>query len=283
MIVNLWQNGQQYYPHAARQITCVHARYYAKESEGVDPTAPKRKYSDDQPLFIKMKNFFKRNKKQEVSLEEQDKEMKYNAEVQRIREYELEEKMAVVNKARNRSRLYYSDRNLIHNKLPQAGIEWQKNDVHQSKEFQSTMFARFGKATQFDPSVAWPTSDDVQLQKEYEHVLYDGLTLKEMIKNAKNEELERTNAVLKKEKEILEKFSKHEQEIASWQRRVEQRNVSAGKQEERRAQLFAEVIFYNIFFSHHLITYLKVCYHLTHRIHLCICMFLKNYIFLSNF
>ena len=147
---------------------------------------------DDKPMFLKMKekakNLFKGQEKKEELPEDDPNnfENQLREEQDLLRQDEIANKDAAVQKARLKSKLFYSDRNLLHNKMPQAGIEWQKNDKQQSKEFQSMMLARFGKATQFNPSVAWPTSDDIQLKKEYEHVLYDGLTLKELTEKTSN-------------------------------------------------------------------------------------------------
>ena len=39
--------------------------------------------------------------------------------------------------------------------MPQAGIDWEKNDDHRSNSFKSAMLARYGNKTGIDPSVAW--------------------------------------------------------------------------------------------------------------------------------
>lgn len=103
------------------------------------------------------------------------------------------------------------------------------------------MLARFGKATQFNPSVAWPTSDDIQLKKEYEHVLYDGLTLKEMIENAKQEVIDKENTIKSREIELSKNLENHDQEIERWRKRTEGRQQSSIKEQERTQLLITEL------------------------------------------
>ena len=111
-----------------------------------------------------------------------------------------------------------------------------------SREFQSMMLARFGqKATKINPSVAWPTSEEINLQKEYENVKYDGLSLKQMIANAKKAEKEQEQAVIDLEKKLAENLAKHGKEIEGWKKRVEGRNTFAQKERNKRQQIFDEV------------------------------------------
>ena len=216
---------------------------YPKESRG--SLEPQKEFSEDQePMFLKFKNriFGKKSSENVQTPEEKEQELADKSQNQMEREREIEERENAILKASNRSRLFYSDRNLMQNKLPQAGILWQKNETHQSREFQSMMLSRFGqKATKINPSVAWPTSEEINLQKEYENVKYDGLSLKQMIANAKKAEKEQEQAVIDLEKKLAENLAKHGKEIEGWKKRVEGRNTFAQKERNKRQQIFDEV------------------------------------------
>lgn len=166
------------------------------------------------------------------------------------REWEIEEKLEKLEKDRLKSRLFYSDRAILHNQMPQAGIAWEKNDEHANKEFKSMMLARFGKETGINPSVAWPSKEEIEEQKEYEKVLYDGLSLQEMIKKVEDQIKLEEEKVKETEKDMKEKLQKHEDELKKWQKRVESRNVSAERERQKRATIMAEV---SCEFSHVLI------------------------------
>merc|ERR1739838_1267392 len=125
--------------------------------------------------------------------------------------------------------------------MPQAGLEWEKNDDHRSNSFKSAMLARYGKKTGIDPSVSWPTKEYIEEQKEYESVLYDGRTLKEMIEYVEQTERDKEDAINKTEQKIRENLAKQEAEIKSWQRRVETRNVTADRERLKRQQILDEL------------------------------------------
>ena len=77
------------------------------------------------------------------------------ADLEELEKEEEENRKIQVEKARLKSRLFHSDRALLHKEMPQAGIQWEKNDDHRSNNFKSAMLARYGKKTGIDPSVAW--------------------------------------------------------------------------------------------------------------------------------
>ena len=205
--------------------------------------------SDDKPgFFSKMKSKLGFSKDEQVEKYDEAEDLtditKSNTELERFEALELDtqaEKDALVTKRRLKSRLYHSDRALLLNQRPQAGIAWEKNDEHRNPEFKSMMFARYGKSTGINPNVAWPTKEEIELQKEYEQVLYDGKSVSEMIKEENEKERLEYEAIIAKEKEINEKLAKQEQEIKAWQKRVESRNVFAERERQKRQQILAEV------------------------------------------
>ena len=77
------------------------------------------------------------------------------ADLEEIQREEEERKRELIESSRLKSRLFYSDRALLHKQMPQAGIQWEKNDDHRDNRFKASMLAKYGKKTGIDPSVAW--------------------------------------------------------------------------------------------------------------------------------
>ena len=86
-----------------------------------------------------------------------------------------------------------------------------------------------------------PSKEYIEEQREYESVLYDGKTLKEMIEYVEKSEKEKQDAINKTEEEIREKMAKQDAEIKAWQKRVESRNVFADRERQKRRQILDEV------------------------------------------
>merc|ERR550532_78080 len=153
-----------------------------------------------------------------------------------------QEKEEKIERNRLKSKLFYSDRALLHNQQPQVGIAFDKYDQHRSPAFKSMMLARYGKSTGINPKVAWPTKEEIELQKEYEAVLYDGpKSVPDMIKEVHEKERLEHEQIIQVEKEIREKLAKQEQEIKAWQKRVENRNVFAERERQKRQQILDEL------------------------------------------
>jgi len=163
------------------------------------------------------------------------------ADLEEIQREEEERKRELIESSRLKSRLFYSDRALLHKQMPQAGIQWEKNDDHRDNRFKASMLAKYGKKTGIDPSVAWPTREYIEEQREYESVLYDGKTLKEMIEHVERTEREKEEEINKKEEEIRQNLAKQEAEIKAWQKRVEGRNVYAERERLKRRQILDEL------------------------------------------
>ena len=58
------------------------------------------------------------------------RETHVQADLEEIEREEEENRKQQIEKARLKSRLFYSDRALLHNQMPQAGLVWEKNDDH---------------------------------------------------------------------------------------------------------------------------------------------------------
>lgn len=220
---------------------CLSMKLSAKQPQYVQS----RNKSDDQEseqasgYFKKMQNWFKGTKtsEPEVATDESSADIQY---VQ-IEELLSEQKEKELQDARLKSRLFFSDRALINNEKPQAGIAWHKYDEHTTRQFKARMLSNYGKSTGIHPSVSWPTSEEIETQKEYEKVLYDGMSLKQMIDSVEKQIQEDEQEIIRTENEIKANLAKQEADLAAWQKRVESRNVQAEKERNKRQQILKEL------------------------------------------
>lgn len=215
-----------------RQPQYVQARNKSDDQESEEPSG----------FFKKMLNRFKGQKTSTEATADESKDLE-TSDIQyvQIEEMLTEQKEKELQDARLKSRLFYSDRALINNERPQAGISWEKYDEHTSRQFKARMLSNYGKSTGINPSVSWPTSNEIEIQKEYERVLYDGMSLREMIDSIEKKIKEDEEEIIRTEKEIKVNLAKQEADVAAWQKRVETRNSHAERERNKRQQILKEL------------------------------------------
>lgn len=86
---------------------------------------------------------------------------------------------------------------------------------------------------------------DLQLEeeREYERVFYDGLTFKETLAKVQEEKVLEAQAIVAREKEISENFITMKKELKAWRLRVESKNKLAEAERLRKEKILAEVSF----------------------------------------
>lgn len=100
------------------------------------------------------------------------------------RELEYERRKTHLQRIRNKSGLRASDRRQLLGHPPLEGLSLIYNDEQRSKRYQRALWGRYGSratAGQLHPGVAWPNEAELAEAAEYERVLYDGQTLKDLI------------------------------------------------------------------------------------------------------
>lgn len=190
------------------------------------------------PFYKKM---FRRKQSKEVEEEQDQSALAIKAEEQMIRDAEIEEREALIKKASNKSRLHYSDRRIMGGQHPQLGVLWDKGPQDADPKYKAKLLAKYGKITKIDPSLAWPNSDQIALDKEYEQVLYDGMTLPQMIETEKLRVEQETEEVVLREKEIDEKFEKMSVELEQWKKRIVARNNAAERERQKKQTILAQL------------------------------------------
>ena len=59
----------------------------------------------------------------------------------------------------------FSDRRILKGQYPYIGVLLEESDKHREPKFKAEMLAKYGRETGINPSVAWPTKEQVMRPK----------------------------------------------------------------------------------------------------------------------
>jgi len=159
-----------------------------------------------------------------------------------LREIEIEEREAKIRKKQNRSKLHYSHRNILKGEPPQVGLHMEWDDSQMTRTYKAQMLGQFGRAkTGIDPSICWPTPEEMAEEYEKERVLYDNISLTELIQNDKRKQEEEKQSIKLREKEIDEKLARMNIDLTAWKTRIDSRKRLAQKEIDKRTKILAEL------------------------------------------
>ncbi|XP_053600519.1 large ribosomal subunit protein mL64 [Plodia interpunctella] len=139
---------------------------------------------------------------------------------------------AEIEKKRNKSRLSEAHYNTIHGRKP---YETPKCIAHLTVKYNRKMYGKYGSASGVNPSLCWPSKEDIQEKLEYEAVAYP-FTIKEMMETAAKKKRDAQLAIEKREQELAVKFEK----LAIWKKELQDRiakkaaEVQAAKAKKER-------------------------------------------------
>ncbi|XP_013186977.2 large ribosomal subunit protein mL64 [Amyelois transitella] len=124
----------------------------------------------------------------------------------------VQAKEAEIEKKRNKSRLSESHYNIVHGRRP---YETPKSTAHLTVKYNRKMYGKYGSASGVNPSLCWPTKDEIKEKLEYEAVAYP-FTIKEMMEAAAEKRKEEQLAIEKREQDLAMKFEK----LAMWKKEL---------------------------------------------------------------
>ena len=83
---------------------------------------------------------------------------------------------------------------MLHGQFPYVGVILEESDKHREPKFKAEMLAKFGRETGIDPSVAWPTKDQVSLDfwillRSRQSQLMNSTTVNDDMKHKKKKEV----------------------------------------------------------------------------------------------
>eukprot|EP00092_Neocalanus_flemingeri_P046259 GFUD01052022.1.p1 GENE.GFUD01052022.1~~GFUD01052022.1.p1 ORF type:complete len:279 (+),score=137.31 GFUD01052022.1:51-887(+) len=184
-----------------------------------------------------------KSKEDPLTVKEEEEEELSEMEVyqNQVEEMEKEARAEFIQSKRNKSRLSASDRQTLFGEPPHAGVMFEYNSQHRSKEFKGAMMSKYGVAkTGVEPGIMWPNDKELGLAREWEE-LYQEQTLGEQIRQTKMAIEKRKEDRIAKEKMVEENLSKMDVQVKQWRQRVGAKNKQAEAEMERREKVLAEL------------------------------------------
>lgn len=181
-------------------------------------------------------------KTQDRKEHEKEIEEKIKGEEQILREIEAEDREAIIRRKQNKSKLHYSHRNILKGEPPQVGLHMDWDEKHMTRAYKAQLLGQFGRTkTGLDPSICWPTSEEMAEEQEKERVLYDNKSLFDILEEDRKKQKDETEKITKREKEIDDKLVRMDVDLKSWRSRVDGRKRNAQREIDKRKQILAEL------------------------------------------
>ena len=143
------------------------------------------------------KKMFRSQKTQDQVNYEKEIDQKIKDEENILRSIAMEEREARIKRKQNRSKLHYSHRNILKGEPPQVGLHMEWDETHMTRAYKAQLLGQFGSSkTGIDPSICWPTREEMAEELEKERVFYDNKTLLELMEEDKTQKKEKRQAII---------------------------------------------------------------------------------------
>ncbi|XP_047545792.1 growth arrest and DNA damage-inducible proteins-interacting protein 1 [Vanessa atalanta] len=145
---------------------------------------------------------------------------------------DVQAKEAEIEKKRNKSGLTQAHYNIINGRRP---YEEPKCIAHLTVKYSRKMYGKYGIASGVNPSLCWPTREELKEKKEFESVAYP-YTIKEVMDSVEIKRQEQKLKTEQREMELASKFAKLDQ----WKKELNDKinkkanEVKAAKQKKER-------------------------------------------------
>merc|ERR1712123_251778 len=159
-------------------------------------------------------------KSKEEPIEENGEASEMELYQQQVDQMEKEAKAEYIQSKRNKSKPSASDRQILHGEPPYAGLMFEYNNLHRSKEYKRSMLSKHGVAkTGVEPGIVWPTEKEVVLAREWEE-LYQDKPLIDQIRDAKRNIEKRKEDRIARELVVDQNLSKMDAQVKQWREKV---------------------------------------------------------------
>ncbi|CAH0721421.1 unnamed protein product, partial [Brenthis ino] len=163
-------------------------------------------------------------------LEQNDQVLIDDTEDVQAREAEIEKK-------RNKSRLSENHYNVIHDKRPYVE---PKCLVHLTVKYNRKMYGKYGIASGVNPSICWPTKQEIEERKEYEAIAFP-YTIPEVMASVAQTRKEEKIKIQQRDAEIAAKFAKFEQWKKELNDKIAKKAAEAEAAKLKKERLVEEV------------------------------------------
>ncbi|XP_045459463.1 growth arrest and DNA damage-inducible proteins-interacting protein 1 [Melitaea cinxia] len=165
-------------------------------------------------------------------------EVEQNEQVVLIDDTEdVQAKEAEIEKKRNKSGLSPNHYNILHDKRP---YDEPKCLAHLTVKYSRKMYGKYGVASGVNPSLCWPTKEEIQERKEFEAVAFP-FTIKEMMETARKKREEEKLKIDQREMELAAKFAKLDQWKKELNDKINKKAAEVQSAKQKKERLVEEV------------------------------------------
>jgi len=154
---------------------------------------------------------------------------------------ELDEAKAVreadIERKRNKSRLYPDHYAIYHNENPYTTPVYA---YHDSLRYKRRTYGKFGQSSGVDPSVLWPTKEELADILEYDELAHP-LSVHEMLDKVKTKKADERSRRLLREKDVAAKVAKIDQWKKDFHDKVRRKSEEVAAAKERKDRLVEEI------------------------------------------
>ncbi|XP_026747473.1 growth arrest and DNA damage-inducible proteins-interacting protein 1 [Trichoplusia ni] len=154
-----------------------------------------------------------------------------------IDDEESQAREAEINQKRNISRLTPAHYNLVNGRKP---YEEPKSLAHLTVKYNRKMYGKYGSASGVNPSICFPSRQDIQEKIEYEAVAYP-YTIQQMMESAARQRKEEREKIEKRDRDVAAKFAKLEQWKKELNDKLAKKTAEVSAAKEKKERLVEEV------------------------------------------
>uniref|UniRef100_A0A2A4JWT0 Large ribosomal subunit protein mL64 n=1 Tax=Heliothis virescens TaxID=7102 RepID=A0A2A4JWT0_HELVI len=144
---------------------------------------------------------------------------------------------AEIERKRNISRLNLSHQNIVNGTRP---YEEPKCLAHLTVKYNRKMYGKYGSASGVNPSICFPSKQDIEEKIEYESVAHP-FTIKQMMETAAQNRREQQEKIEQRDRDIAAKFAK----LAQWKKdlhdKIAKKTAEANAAKQKKERLVEEV------------------------------------------
>ncbi|KAG5897201.1 hypothetical protein JTB14_022554 [Gonioctena quinquepunctata] len=150
---------------------------------------------------------------------------------------ELKRREDQIQRIRNKSRLREQDRKILMDKNPYPEpMLWH----HGTLKYLRRTYGRYGQVSGINPSICWPTKEELDDAKEYERIKYP-FTIAQVVSDTKQKRIEKEERIMARQQDIIKKLEKLEGWKKDLYERIAKKENEAKAAKDRKERLIDEV------------------------------------------
>ncbi|CAH0669330.1 unnamed protein product [Spodoptera exigua] len=144
---------------------------------------------------------------------------------------------AEIERKRNVSRLTEAHWNLVNGRRPYVE---PKNWSHLTVKYNRKLYGKYGSASGVNPSLCFPTRNEIQEKMEYEAIAYP-ITIKQMMETAAKNRKEQEERIQQRDRDVAAKYAKLDQWKKDLLDKIAKKTAEVNAAKEKKERLVEEV------------------------------------------